>query len=183
MHETAVEVGDVEPIVVDTNRAGQTVEIRICRHSDGFWLDWSDDTFKIIGSVVTLDQVLTAKDATNAPGVYQLASVSHPAGLDTSILGLSATVDDSLLVITNVTAGPASGSTNVPTSELRLLCLIDGLVKRKTVHSRTNAMAHGKVELSGAAAKPSQVAVYYQEDGSTVSYKNDNTGDERNPTP
>ena len=65
-----IEVGDVEPIVVNTNRTGQTVEIRICRHSDGFFLDWSDDTFKTVASVVTLDQVLVAKDAVNAPGLY-----------------------------------------------------------------------------------------------------------------
>jgi hypothetical protein len=176
-----VENGKIEPIAVFTGRTGQTVEIRICRQSDGFFLDWSDDTFKAVGGVVTLDETLTAKDATNAPGIYELATVGHPTGLDTSLLGLSKAVDHPLLVIANVTAGPAFATTKIDPSTLKIICLIDACVDRKTVQSRINAMARGKIELSGASAKPAQDAVYYDEKGTTVVYTTRNTGDERNP--
>jgi hypothetical protein len=43
-----IEYNEVEPIVINTFVAGQTVTIRICRSSDGFFLDWSDDTFKTV---------------------------------------------------------------------------------------------------------------------------------------
>lgn len=178
-----IENGDVEPITVNTGRAGQTVEIRICRNSDDFFLDWADDTFKVVGAVGTLDQPLTAKDAVNAPGIYELASVNHPIGLDTSLLGMNPAIDDTLLVIVNVTAGPAFATTKIPPGEVKVLCLIDAVVDRKTVHSRMNAMARGKVTLSGAASKPSQIATYYEEDDATVSYATDNKGDVRDPVP
>ncbi len=180
MKSVAIEVNAVEPIVIDTRRVGQTVEIRVCRHSDGFFLDWSDDTFKAVGVVVTLDQTLVAKDATNAPGIYQLASVTHPSGLDTSLFGLVTTADDSLLVIVNVTAGPAFATTNIPSGEIRLKCLVDGVLTEKTVQSRVNSMARGKIALSGAVVKPPQDAEYFDEAGVSL-FTNRNTGTERNP--
>ena len=183
MQRFAVENGKVEPITISTGIAGQTVEIRICRQSDGFFLDWSDDTFKAVGGVTTLDQTLTEKDATNAPGIYSLASANHPNGLDTSILNtLDPTVDYSLLVIANVTAGPQFASTSVEPAELKVLCIVDGLVDRKTVLSRVNAMARGRITLSGGTAKPAQDAVYFDETGAPL-YTNRNTGTERNPVP
>lgn len=176
MQSTAVEVGATEPIVISTGKTGQTVTIKVFRHSDCFFLDWSDDTFKIVGSVVTLTQALTEKDATNAPGIYQLASVNHPSGLDTSSLGLSTTVDDALVIIPAAT----SPTTKLDPAELRLKALVDGVLFEKVVHSRTNAMARGKVTLSGGAVKPSQDAEYFDENGAT-SFTNRNTGTERNP--
>lgn len=176
MHSTTIEVGATEPIVISTGKTGQTVTIKIFRHSDCFFLDWSDDTFKVVGSVVTLTQALTEKDATNAPGIYQLSSATHPSGLDTSILGLSTTVDDVLVVIPTATS-PAS---KIDPAELRLKCLVDGVITEKTVHSRLNAMARGKITLTGGSAKPAQDAIYLDENGVT-SYTNRNTGTERNP--
>ena len=182
-----IEVGDVEPIVVNTNRTGQTVEIRICRHSDGFFLDWSDDIFKVVGSVVTLDQVLVAKDAVNAPGLYQLASVSHPNGLNTSIIdlpgGLNMAVDDDLIVIVNVTAGPSFASTNVPPGEIKLKCLVDGCVPRKTVLSRVNAMVVGDVTLSPAPAPCPTVDAAYADEKGNLLFTTHNTGGARTTTP
>lgn len=46
------------------------VLLQIRRASDGFWLDFDDNTFK--GSGWTdIDKVMTEMDATNAPGVYE----------------------------------------------------------------------------------------------------------------
>lgn len=180
MSDFETEYGDVEPIVVNTFITGHTVSIRICRHSDGFFLDWSDNTFKTAGAVVTMNQPLVAQDAVNAPGIYVLASVSHPNGLDTSVLStLDPNVDDTLIVMVTATAP----TRQIVPATLKLKALVDGVVNRKTVHSRMNAMARGKVTLSGAAPKPSQVATYYQEDDTTVSYATDNKGNVRDPVP
>jgi len=172
--QSEIEVGATEPIIISTGKTGQTVTIRICRHSDGFYLDWSDDTFKVVGSVVTLNQALTEKDATNAPGVYTLASVSHPSGLDTSILGLDASVDDLLIVIPTAT-GP---NTRLSNGELKLKCLVDGVITEKTVHSRINAMAKGDVTLDPAQPScPAVEATYLDENGAPLfTTSNDNTG-------
>ncbi len=182
-----IEVGDVEPIVINTNVAGQTVEIRICRHSDGFYLDWSDDTFKVVGSVVTLDETLTAKDATNAPGIYQLATVSHPSGLDTSIIdlpgGLDKSTDDSLIVIVNVTAGPASGATNVPPGEIKIKCQIDGCITRKEVQSELRAKLIGDVTLDPAPAPCPAVEATYKDAKGNDKFTHSNNGGSRTTVP
>lgn len=171
-----IEYNDVEPIVVSTGKTGQTVTVRICRHSDGFFLDWSDDVFKAVGGVVTLDQALTEKDATNAPGIYSLASVSHPSGLDTSILTvLDPTTDDSLIVMPTA----LSPKSTVGSGEIKLKCLIDGCVNRKTVLSRVNAMAHGKVTLDPVQAGcPTVEATYHDEKGNPL-FTTENTGGDR----
>jgi hypothetical protein len=73
--------GDIEPIQVVARRrlnakplTGKTdLYVRI-RKDDGLWLDWSDWTFKSIGAVVTLDQLLAEVDATNAPGLYEVTN-------------------------------------------------------------------------------------------------------------
>lgn len=180
MSDFEIEYGDVEPIVVNTFITGHTVSIRIFRHSDGFFLDWSDDTFKTAGAVVTISQPLVEQDSVNAPGIYVLSSANHPDGLDTSILSvLNPTVDESLVVMVTTAAPPRS----VAPAVLKIKCLVDGVVNRKKVMSRLNALARGKVTLSGATPKPSQVATYYEEDDVTVSYATDNKGDVRDPVP
>ena len=182
-----IEVGDVEPIVVNTNRTGQTVEIRICRHSDGFFLDWSDDIFKTVGSVVTLDQVLVAKDAVNAPGLYQLASVAHPNGLDTSIIdlpgGLNMAVDDDLIVIVNVTAGPSFGATKVPPGEIKLKCLVDGCLPRKEVLSELRAKLVGDVALDPSPSPCPAVEATYKDAKGVDKFTHSNNGGSRTTVP
>lgn len=180
---SGIENGAVEPIAVFTNRVGQTVVIRICRQSDGFFLDWSDDTFKTVAGVVTLDETLTAKDATNAPGIYELATVGHPTGLDTSLLGLSAAVDHSLLVIADVTAGPAFATTNVTPETLKVFCLVDAAISRKTVLSRVNAMAHGKVTLDPAPASCPPVEATYFDENDVALFTTSNDGGNRTIVP
>ena len=175
MLSNEIEYGAIEPIVINTFRTGQTVTIRICRNSDGFFLDWDDDTFKAVGSVTTLDQALTEKDATNAPGIYSLASASHPDGLDTSIITtLDFSVDDAWIVIPTVTGPPR----NVTPGEIRLKCLVDACINRKTVLSRVNAMAVGEIVLSPPQDPcPAVDATYRDEKGNDLfTTRNDNTG-------
>lgn len=183
MNSVAIEVNAVEPVVINTGRTGQTVELRICRHSDGFFLDWSDDTFKTVGSVVTLDQTLTEKDSTNAPGIYTLASATHPSGLDTAIIdlpgGLNTFVNDTFIVIVNVTAGPSFASTTIPPGEIKLKHLIDGCVNRKTVLSRINAMAHGKITLDPPQAGCPTVEATYHDEKDNPLFTTQNTGGDR----
>jgi hypothetical protein len=175
-----IEYNDVEPIVISTGRTGQTVTIRICRHSDGFFLDWSDDVFKAVGGVVTLDQALTEKDATNAPGIYTLASVSHPSGLDTSILTvLDPTTDDSLIVMPTAILPKRT----VDNGEIKLKCLIDGCVNRKTVLSRVNAMVVGDVTLSPAPAPCPTVDAAYADEKGNLLFTTHNAGGARTTTP
>jgi len=66
-------------------------------------------------------------------------------------------------------------------AEAVLTSLVDGTIDVRTALTRINAMARGKITLSGAQARAPQDAVYFEEDDSTVSYTNRNTGDERNP--
>lgn len=175
----AVEKGDIEPIVVDTRRTGQAVTIRVFRTSDKRWLDWSDNTFKLIGAVVTLNQPLVAVDATNAPGLYSLASLGHPTGLNTGLLtNLTTTALEELVVIPAATPGAAG--VRLEPGRIKVVPRIDGVVPERVVHSRTNAMAKGPVTLSGATPEPAQDAAYYDENGVLI-FTNRNTGDQRQP--
>jgi len=172
----AIEKNDIEAIVVNTRRTGQTVTIRILRNSDKFFLDWSDNTFKTAGAVVTLTQTLTEIDAVNAPGLYALATAPHSTGLDTSLLtNLTTTAIEELVVF------PSATGVRLEAGRLKVVPRIDGVRPEREVFSRMNAMARGKVTLSGAIVRPAQDAAYYEEDDVTISYTTRNTGDERNP--
>lgn len=88
-----VQTSQTEPIVVvalDSLKSpvlGLTnLKIFIQRRSDGYYLDWSDNTFKAIGSVVQKEEVLSEADSSDNPGVYELNTASHVSGLDTSII-------------------------------------------------------------------------------------------------
>jgi len=175
-----IEYDDVEPIVINTFRTAQTVTIRICRNSDGFFLDWDDDTFKAVGSVTTLDQALTEKDATNAPGVYTLSSASHPDGLDTSIIStLDPSVDDSWVVIPTVT----SPTRNVAPGEIRLKCLVDGCLSRKTVLSEVRAKLVGDVDLDPTPAPCPPVDATYKDAKGNDLFTHRNNGGSRTTVP
>ena len=82
-----IQTGVVEPIqVYAVDILGNALTglsdlfIRVRRDSDGFYFDWSDDTFKSVG-FVTLNQILTEQDAVNAAGLYDIAG-----GWDTSLI-------------------------------------------------------------------------------------------------
>jgi hypothetical protein len=175
----AAEKGDVEPIVVNTGRTGQTVTIKIFRASDNFFLDWSDNTFKVIGSVVTLTRTLLVVDAVNAPGHYELDTAPHTNGLHTSLLTNLTTTALEQLVVVPVATSPV---TKLASGYLKIVPRIDGVTPERTVASRLNSMARGKVTLTGATLKPAQDAEYYDEAGAPI-FKNRNTAVERNPVP
>ena len=50
-----------------------SIKAKIRRQSDGYVLDWSDITFKAVGSVVQILEQLFEVDATNFPGEYNLS--------------------------------------------------------------------------------------------------------------
>jgi hypothetical protein len=82
-----IATGVTEPIYVyatDNTQAPLTgltdLKLRIRRDSDGFFLDWADDTFKSAGWS-TRDVVLSEINATLDPGNYQV-----PGGWDTSAI-------------------------------------------------------------------------------------------------
>ena len=70
--------------------AGKTdIKLKIRRTSDSMYYDWSDGTFKVGASVVTLAQALSEVSATYSPGIYQL-----PGGFfDTSVITNAAVSD------------------------------------------------------------------------------------------
>jgi len=72
-----------EPIVntLGVPQTGLTVTLRIKRRSDGFYLDFFDNTFKAAGWT-TLNVTMTELDATNAQGIYfrDFPTVAHGVG-------------------------------------------------------------------------------------------------------
>lgn len=89
------------------------VKIFVRRVSDSYFLDWSDDTFKLPGSVVLKDQQLVAVDNVHAPGFYHLHNASHPGGkFDFSKIA-NKTADDTY-VFTCWQDGSPMSATNLP---------------------------------------------------------------------
>lgn len=79
-----IQTGAKEPIgalVVDAARSRLTgltnLKLFVQRKSDGFYLDWNDDTFKVRGAVGQMDTVLVPADATGSPGLYHLDEGVH----------------------------------------------------------------------------------------------------------
>lgn len=108
MNGTRIQTGSVEPIeIFAVTTAGapatglSTLVVRVRRNSDGFYLDWADDTFKSTGWT-TINGALTEVDATNAPGLYSRS-------FDTSAITNKAT-DDIYTIIPDKT----SGTTRLP---------------------------------------------------------------------
>jgi hypothetical protein len=88
-----IQTGQIEPIVaVVVDIAGDllpgktNIKIRIRRNSDGYYFDWSDDTFKTAGTVAQMLQQLVEISATFSPGEYELhtGATAHNHGFDTS---------------------------------------------------------------------------------------------------
>ncbi len=65
------------------------IYVRIRRHADDLYFDWSDATFKAASSVVQMEQVLEEVSATYSPGIYRLNRTTvpqHAKGFDTAII-------------------------------------------------------------------------------------------------
>ena len=84
-----IQSGAKEPIVVmvvDDNSdliIGLTdIKLKVRRNSDGFYLDWLDNTFKPV--VTQLLQSLEEVSPAFSPGEYRLNTVDHVDGFDTS---------------------------------------------------------------------------------------------------
>jgi len=113
-----IQTGDKEPVVVlivdgtGTPLTGKTnIKIRVRRLSDGFYFDWSDNTFKTGGSVVTLLQALVEVSATLSPGEYQLNKVGHVNGFNTLTI-INPIANDTYVVTAIQDSGTDAG--NVP---------------------------------------------------------------------
>lgn len=127
MSAVRIQTGDTEPIrVVAVSAAGTLltgltdVEVQVWRLSSGVveFFDWSDDTFKAFGSVVTLQRVLLEVSAAGAPGEYHLNTTPHLGGFNTGAVTNSnagASTPDNYFAtavqttLTNVANLPAAG--------------------------------------------------------------------------
>lgn len=127
-----IKTGEKEPIVVlivdqDGNPlTGLTdIKIRVRRGSDGFYLDWSDNTFKATPAqlLVALEQI----SAVLSPGEYQLNTVIHVDGFDTSTF--VQLVDEEQYFVTAVQDG-ADTASNVPQiGEIKVGGFVDDIVE------------------------------------------------------
>lgn len=90
--------------------AGKTdIYVRIRRHQDDLYYDWSDDTFKAPGSVVQMNEVLQEISATYSPGIYRLNTVTHVRGWDTSLITNGGNTDVYEITIVQVGGTDAVG--------------------------------------------------------------------------
>jgi hypothetical protein len=129
-----IQSGKKEPIaVLILNQSGQEltgktdIKIKIRRISDGFYLDWSDNTFKSAVSVVILLQVLQEISALYSPGEYQLNKPGHINGFDT--LTITNPNSDDTYYVTGIQDGGVDAS-NVPmVGELKVGDYVDDIVE------------------------------------------------------
>jgi hypothetical protein len=131
-----IRLGQVEPItafVVDNSGdplpGKSDIFIKIRRYSDSFYLDWSDDTFKVFGAVTDINQQLIPVDNTGSPGEYHLNTVAHVLGWDTSKV---TNISDNDVYVVTATQAPASDAANMPqVGEIKIGT--PGLINREPV--------------------------------------------------
>ena len=82
--------GDTEPVEVQVfGRSGlpltgkTDIKIRVRRHNDDLYFDWTDNTFKSGGSVAQMLQALSEVSASLSPGIYRLNVGAHVRGFNT----------------------------------------------------------------------------------------------------
>ena len=134
MNCARIQTGQKEPIValiVDANGdelIGKTnIKIKVRRLSDGFYFDWSDDTFRAGGSVIQFLQALSEVSGVYSPGEYQLNTVNHVDGFDTSQITNAA--DDDVYYITAI-QDVGSDAANVPLiGEIKVGSYVDDIVE------------------------------------------------------
>lgn len=134
MNCARIQTGQKEPIavlVVDASGdelVGKTdIKIKIRRLSDGFYFDWSDNEFKVGGSVAQLLQALIEVSSMYSPGEYQLDTVDHVDGFDTSKI-VNAN-DNDVYYVTAVQDG-GSDAANAPfIGEILVGSYVDNIVE------------------------------------------------------
>lgn len=124
MQSVRIQTGDeerIEALILDgaldplTGKSDILLSIR--RVSDGFWLDFNDDTFKSTGWT-TRQLAMTETDATNDPGAYHY-------DFDTSAI-TNAAADDTYQV--RVDQSPGTDAANVPlTGEIKVGHFVDDI--------------------------------------------------------
>lgn len=127
-----IKTGEKEPIVVlivDKNGDPLTgltnAKIKVRRGSDGFYLDWSDNTFR--ASPTQLLEALEEISSVYSPGEYQLNTPTHVDGFDTSTF--VQLVDEEQYFITAIQDG-ADTASNVPQiGEIKAGGFVDDIVE------------------------------------------------------
>lgn len=127
-----IKKGEKEPIVVlivdkDGNElTGLTnIKIKIRRASDGFYLDWSDNTFK--ASPTQLLEALSEISATFSPGEYHLSTVTHVDGFDTSTI--TQVLDEESYFFTSVQDGGSNAANALQIGEIKVGGFVDAIVE------------------------------------------------------
>jgi hypothetical protein len=129
------QTGSTEPIVVlvtDANGdelTGKTdIKVKMWRRSDGFFYDWSDETFKAAGHVSLL-KTLTEFNFALSPGVYYLNDIpaGHVGGFNTSLV--SNPVGDDIYFF-NAIQDPKTDASNSPfIGEVKVGGFVDDIVE------------------------------------------------------
>lgn len=129
-----IQSGKKEPIVVlvlDQNGqelTGKTnIKIKIRRLSDGYFFDWSDNTFKAAAAVVALLQMLQEVSSLYSPGEYQLNKPGHVNGFDTQTI-VNPNSDDTYYV-TGVEDGGSDASNMPMIGELKVGDYVDDITE------------------------------------------------------
>jgi len=101
-----IQVGPVVDKILGNPVIGSTSIKAKIRRVDGLVYDWSDDTFKVVGSVIQLLQTLTEVDDTNFPGEYEtsldLSVISNPNVNDTYFVTI---VEDGTATVAGLPTG------------------------------------------------------------------------------
>lgn len=127
-----IQSGAKEPIVVmvvDNNGDPITglidIKLKVRRNSDGFYLDWFDNTFK--ATVTQLLQALGEVSAIFSPGEYHLSTVIHVDGFDTSTF--TGALPEEVYFFTAIQDG-GSAAANVPQiGEIKVGGYVDNVVE------------------------------------------------------
>lgn len=109
------------PVTGATNLA-----VKLRRASDNLYYDWSDDTFKLPGDVVLLEQLMAEVSAAYSPGEYHLASTNHPTGFDPNKITNPAPASDVLVITVIQTEGPQTVANMPQLGEIRINLPADG---------------------------------------------------------
>jgi hypothetical protein len=134
MNCARIQTGQKEPLValiVDANGDELTgksdIKVKIRRLSDGYYFDWSDNTFKSGATVTQLLQALLEVNTTYSPGEYYLNTVDHSGGFDTSKI-VNAN-DDDVYFVTAIQDG-GTDAANVPLiGEIKVGSYVDDIVE------------------------------------------------------
>lgn len=143
---------EVAPLLdaTSTLKTGVAVKAKVRRQSDGFVFDWSDSTFKVVGSVIQLLSAdFTEVDAVNFPGEYSLLfDLASYAGLLAQDVYEVTVIESGTTDVVNL---PQTGEVRVGDESFETAEILDHLKNRL------------EWDFSGAEA----VAILYARDGTT----------------